>query len=81
MTLLATAERLNTANQLKSWYEQTVNNMNQAKTTYTSIYNQRVAMSTNPEYIAEDLVEVDNLLVKLNTLAKTLIIEETPVTE
>lgn len=75
MSLIATANRLNTANQLKNWYEQTVNSMNQAKTTYTSIYSQKLAMGNNSEYSEEDLAEVDNLLVELNKLAKTLIIE------
>lgn len=45
------------------------------KSTYTSIYTQRVAMGNNPEYSEDDLAEVDNLLVELNKLAKTLIIE------
>lgn len=75
MTLLSSANRLNTANQLKNWYEQAINNMNQAKSTYTSIYTQRLAMENNPEYSEEDLAEVNNLLVELNKLAKTLIIE------
>jgi len=79
MSLLSTAERLNTANQLNTWNTSCVNSMNQAKSTFTSIYTQKVAMETNPEYTPEDIAEVDAMLTKINELAKTLIAPEVVV--
>ena len=84
MSLLATASRLNTANQLTSWNTSCINAMNQAKSTYSSIATQRLAMQSNPDYTPEDIAEVDALLDALNALALTLIapapvVEPTPM--
>jgi len=73
MSLLSTAERLNTANQLNSWKISCENAMNQAKQSFTSISTQRVSMETNTDFTPDDLAEVDAMLDKLNSIAKTLI--------
>lgn len=72
MSLLSTASRLNTANQLTTWNTQCIQAMEQAKQTYTSIATQRLAMVDNPEYSPEDISEVDAMLTNLNTLAISL---------
>lgn len=71
-SLLSTAYRLNTANQLNTWNTQCIQAMQQAKTSFTSIATQRAAMVNNPDYTPEDIAEVDNILTKLNTLAVSL---------
>jgi hypothetical protein len=76
MSLLSVAERLNTANQLNNWNTSCINSMNNAKSTFTSIVNQRLAMENNPEFTQEDKDEVDAMLNKINELAKTLIATE-----
>lgn len=73
MTLLSTASRLNTANQLTAWNKSCEQSMAQAKTSYESIKAQRLAMTTNAEYTAEDIAEVDALLTDLNLKAQELI--------
>lgn len=73
-SLLSTASRLNTANQLTTWNTQCIQAMQQAKTSFTSIATQRAAMVNNPDYTPEDIAEVDNILTKLNTLAVSLTI-------
>ena len=73
-SLLSTAYRLNTANQLNTWNTQCIQAMQQAKTSFTSIATQRAAMVNNPDYTPEDIAEVDNILTKLNTLAVSLTI-------
>lgn len=80
MSLLSTAERLNTANQLKAWNEQTIASMNQAKQSFTSIATQRVSMEGNIDFSDEDRSEVDGILIALNELAKTLIAPESVIT-
>jgi hypothetical protein len=72
MSLLQTANRLNTANQLKAWNEQTIQSMNSAKQTFTSIVTQRDAMIDNPDYTQEDIDEVNAMLLQLNELAISL---------
>lgn len=81
MSLIATAERLNTANQLKAWNDSCTSSMSSAKSTYNSIANQRVAMERNADYSDEDRAEVDAMLDKLNAIAKTLIAPAPVVTE
>lgn len=72
MSLIATASRLNTANQLTTWSNQCKQAMNQSKSLFTSIATQRAAMVDNTDYTAEDIAEVDAILVELNTLAVSL---------
>lgn len=71
-SLLSTASRLNTANQINTWNTQCIQAMQQAKTSFTSIATQRAAMVNNPDYTPEDIAEVDNILTELNTLAVSL---------
>lgn len=73
-SLLSTASRLNTANQLTTWNTQCMQAMQSAKTAFTSIATQRLAMVDNPDYTAEDIAEVDAILVELNTMAISLTI-------
>ncbi len=72
MSLLSTASRLNTANQLTSWNDQCMQSMSVAKIFYTSIANQRAAMVDNAEYTSEDIAEVDAMLTALNAMAVSL---------
>lgn len=72
MSLLSTASRLNTANQLTNWNIQCRQAMEQAKLAFTSIATQRLAMVDNPEYTPEDIAEVDAMLTELNTMAVSL---------
>ena len=72
MSILSTASRLNTANQLTSWNTQCMGAMQQAKSTYTSIATQRASMVDNPEYTPDDIAEVDAMLTELNTMAVSL---------
>ena len=74
MSLLSTASRLNTANQLTSWNNSCIQVMASAKSLYTSITTQRLAMVDNTDYTAEDIAEVDAILVELNTMAVSLTI-------
>lgn len=72
---MSTADRLNTANQLKAWNESTIASMNQSKQSFTSIATQRASMVLNTvDYTPADIAEVDAMLANLNTLAKTLIV-------
>lgn len=80
MSLLSTASRLNTANQLTSWNTSCIQAMSQAKSLYTSIATQRTAMVDNPDYTAEDIAEVDAMLTELNTMAVSLTVPE-PIVE
>ena len=72
MSLLWTASRLNTANQITTWNTQCRQSMEQAKSAFSSITTQRAAMVDNPEYTEEDIAEVDTILTELNTLAISL---------
>lgn len=72
MSLLSTASRLNTANQLTTWNTQCKQAMEQAKQAYTSIATQRLTMVDNPEYTPEDIAEVDTMLTNLNAMAVSL---------
>lgn len=72
MSLLSTASRLNTANQLTTWNTTCIQAMSQAKQAYTSIATQRLTMVDNPEYTPEDVAEVDAMLTELNTMAVSL---------
>ena len=74
MSLLSTASRLNTANQLTSWNTSCIQAMSQVKSLYTSIATQRMAMVDNQDYTAEDIAEVDAMLAELNTMAVSLTI-------
>lgn len=49
MSLLATADRLNTANQLKAWNDSCTSSMNSAKSTYVKSQATSVA-ETNTDY-------------------------------
>lgn len=71
-SLLSTASRLNTANQLTTWNTQCMQAMQSAKTAFTSIATQRAAMVDNPDYTPEDIAEVDSMLAELNTMAISL---------
>ena len=46
--------------------------MEQAKSTFTSIATQRLAMVDNPDYTTDDIAEVDAMLVELNAMAVSL---------
>lgn len=74
MSLLSTASRLNTANQITSWNNQCIQAMSQAKSLYTSIATQRTSMLDNPEYTTDDVSKVDAMLVELNEMAVSLTI-------
>jgi hypothetical protein len=73
MSLLSTASRLNTANQINDWNTSCIQSMNQAKATFSSIATQRIAMENNPEFTQEDKDEVDALIATLRTMAASLI--------
>lgn len=72
MSLLSSASRLNTANQITAWNTQCKQVMEQAKSSFISIATQRTAMVDNPDYTTEDIAEVDAILVELNTMAVSL---------
>ena len=74
MSLLSTASRLNTANQLTTWNTQCKQAMEQAKSTFTSIATQRASMVDNPDYTSDDVAEVDAMITELNTMAVSLTI-------
>lgn len=74
MSILSTASRLNTANQLTTWNTQCMQAMQTAKSTFTSIATQRAAMGWNAEYTPEDIAEVDAMLTELNLMAVSLTI-------
>ena len=71
-SLLSTASRLNTANQLTNWNTSCIQAMSQVKSLYTSIATQRTAMVDNADYTPEDIAEVDAMLVELNAMAVSL---------
>lgn len=73
MSFLSNVAKMNSANQLTAWNTSCINAMNQAKSTFSSIASQRVAMEKNTDYTQEDKDEVDAMLLNLNTLAKELI--------
>lgn len=50
--------------------------MQQAKSAYTSISNQRTAMVDNPDYTPEDIAEVDTMITELNTMAVSLTVSQ-----
>lgn len=72
MSLLSTASRLNTANQLTTWNTSCIQAMSQAKSLYISIATQRASMESNPEYTPDDIEEVDAMLAELNTMLAEL---------
>lgn len=72
MSLLSTASRLNTANQLSQWNDSCKNSINTVKSTFSSIVGQLELMKTNPEYTQEDIDEVTTMLVELRNLALSL---------
>lgn len=74
MSLLSTASRLNTANQLTTWNTQCMQAMQSTKSSFTSIATQRASMVDNPDYTAEDIAEVDAMLTELNAIAVSLTI-------
>lgn len=76
MSLLSTASRLNTANQLTTWNNSCIQAMSQAKSLYTSIATQRMAMVDNPDYTPEDIAEVDTMITELNTMAVSLTVSQ-----
>lgn len=76
MSLLSTASRLNTANQITAWNTQCKQAMEQAKQAFTSIATQRLTMVDNPEYTPDDIAEVDTMLTELNTMAVSLTVSQ-----
>lgn len=72
MSLIKMAERLNAANQITVWNNQCMLAMQQAKSAYTSISNQRTAMVDNPDYTSEEVAEIDTMLTDLNAMAVSL---------
>ncbi len=74
MSLIKIAERLNAANQITAWNNQCMLAMQQAKSAYTSISNQRTAMVDNPDYTSEEVAEIDTMLTDLNAMAVSLTI-------
>lgn len=74
MSLIKMAERLNAANQITTWNNQCMLAMQQAKSAYTSISNQRTAMADNPDYTSEEVAEIDTMLTDLNAMAVSLTI-------
>ena len=76
MSFLSTVAKINTANQLTAWNTSCIQAMNQAKSTFSSIAIQRVAMETNTEYSQDDKDAVDGMLLALTELAKGLIAPE-----
>lgn len=46
--------------------------MASAKSLYTSIATQRLAMVDNPDYTTDDIAEVDAMLTELNAMAVSL---------
>ena len=79
-SLLSTASRLNTANQINTWNTQCIQAMQNAKSAFTSIATQRLAMVDNTDYTAEDIAEVDDMLTELNAMAVSLPVSQ-PVVE
>lgn len=76
MSLLSTASRLNTANQINTWNTQCKQAMQQAKQAFTSIATQRTAMVDNVDYTSEDVAEVDTMLTELNLMAVSLTVSQ-----
>jgi phage gp37-like protein len=72
MTLLLEAERLNTATQIKNWNDAAISYMNMAKENYNKIVAQKEAMLNNVDYTTNDITEIENLLLNLNTIANSL---------
>lgn len=72
MTLMQTASKLNTANQLDTWNKQAITAINSAKEHFNSILTQRDAMIDNPDYSEDDINEVNEILLKLNEIAISL---------
>jgi len=73
MSLLSTASRLNTANQLTEWNKQALASMGQAKQYFTQIATQLESMRDNPDYLPEDIAEVEAMKENIITEAKLLI--------
>ncbi len=73
MSLLSTASRLNTANQLNEWNRQALSSMASSKQAFTQIATQLEAMRDNPDYLPEDIAEVEAMLLAIVTEAKSLI--------
>jgi hypothetical protein len=73
MSFLLTSDLLDAANQVKTWNNTALSGMNQAKSAYTSLATQLEAMKTNPNYTADDCKAVEDMLVSIVDLAKSLI--------
>ena len=73
MSFLLSAELLESATKIKSWHTSAVFSMNQVKENYTSLATQLEAMKTNPNYTSEDCAEVENMLVSIVDLARSLL--------
>lgn len=73
MSFLLSAELLETATQVKAWHNSALSGMNQAKSAYLSLATQLEAMKSNPDYTAEDCKAVEDMLVSIVDLAKSLI--------
>ena len=73
MSFLLSAELLETANQVKSWHNSALSGMEQAKSAYVSLATQLEAMKSNTDYTADDCRAVEDMLVSIVNLAKSLI--------
>lgn len=73
MSFLLSAELLETANQIKSWNNSAIAGMNQAKSAYISLATQLEAMKSNKDYTEDDCKAVQDMLVSIVDMAKSLI--------
>ena len=72
MSIINDAIRMQAGLQISEWNKNTINSINQAKQSYTSIATQLEAMRTNPDYTAGDIAEVETMLTELNALALSM---------
>lgn len=73
MSFILQAQKTNSALQIQSWFEASKNAMVNAKSSYDSIKTQLESMKTNVDYTTEDITEVENILLELNSIASSMI--------
>lgn len=73
MSFLLSAELLESATQVKAWHNSAIAGMNQAKSAYISLATQLESMKSNTDYSEDDCKAVEEMLVSIVELAKSLI--------
>lgn len=72
MSLIATANRLNAANQLTNWNQQAISLINQALSHLNSIKTQKISMESNSDFTPEDILEVEEMIANIHAAAEIL---------